>query len=60
MHWISFKATATLAVVLLGTSSNPPALPERLHDGLVKVSLTDFISGKYSLSYEGVIVTSAS
>ena len=26
-----------------------------VHDGLIKVNLTDFISGKYSLSYERVI-----
>ena len=29
--------------------------PQKLHDGLIKVNLTDFISGKYSLSYERVI-----
>ena len=34
--------------------------PVRLHDGLLKVSLTDFIAGKYSLSYEHVFGTWAS
>ena len=32
-----------------------PVQPTKLHDGLIKVNLTDFISGKYSLSYERVI-----
>ena len=56
MNWISLKATAALVVALIGTSAlAQPNAPERLHDGLVKVNLTDFISGKYSLSYERVI-----
>ena len=55
----------TLCVaVLLGTgtlhaqtTASPvlPVQPTKLHDGLIKVNLTDFISGKYSLSYERVI-----
>ena len=31
-----------------------PACSPRSCDGLIKVNLTDFISGKYSLSYERV------
>ena len=34
-------------------SGNTP--PQILHDCMVKVSLTDFIAGKYSLSYERVL-----
>ncbi|MGB2228656.1 MAG: hypothetical protein ACPHZB_03955, partial [Flavobacteriales bacterium] len=39
------------------TTASPvlPVQPKKLHDGLIKVNLTDFISGKYSLSYERVI-----
>jgi len=54
----NFLATAALAaVVVSGQSQSSPASgsPEVLHEGLLKVSLTDFISGKYSLSYERVI-----
>ena len=46
--------SSTMTLVTMATWAQADA-PERLHDGLVKVNLTDFISGKYSLSYERVI-----
>ncbi|MDG1674650.1 MAG: hypothetical protein P8H88_04310 [Flavobacteriales bacterium] len=51
-------ATAALAAVVVSGQSQSSLVsenPEVLHEGLLKVSLTDFISGKYSLSYERVI-----
>ena len=54
-------AIQCIAVALtLGASSTwafaqDMSTPPVLHEGLLKVSLTDFISGKYSLSYERVI-----
>ena len=49
-----FFATAALAAVVLSGQAQS-ATPDVLHEGLLKVSLTDFISGKYSLSYERVV-----
>ena len=49
-----FFATAALAAVVLSGQAQSTT-PDVLHEGLLKVSLTDFISGKYSLSYERVV-----
>ena len=49
-----FFATAALAAVVLSGQAQSTT-PDVLHEGLLKVSLTDFISGKYSLSYERVM-----
>ena len=49
-----FFATAALAAVVFSGQAQS-ATPDVLHEGLLKVSLTDFISGKYSLSYERVV-----
>ena len=54
IHVRRFLLSATFGLTTLTTWAQADA-PERLHDGLVKVNLTDFISGKYSLSYERVI-----
>ena len=48
-------SAAFAAVVFSAQAQESSAAPEVLHDGLLKVNLTDFISGKYSLSYEHML-----
>ena len=48
-------SAAFAAIVFSAQAQESSAAPEVLHDGLLKVNLTDFISGKYSLSYEHVL-----
>ena len=50
-----FATAAFAAVVFSGQAQESTAEPNVLHDGLLKVNLTDFISGKYSLSYERML-----
>ena len=52
----SLFATAAFAAVVFSAQAQESSTgPEVLHDGLLKVNLTDFISGKYSLSYERML-----
>ena len=57
-------ATAAFAAVVVSASgqatSSTLSEPVLLHEGLLKVNLTDFIAGKYSLSYERVFGSWAS
>ena len=55
-RFASLLATAAFAAVVFSAQAQESAAtPEVLHDGLLKVNLTDFISGKYSLSYERML-----
>ena len=53
LHHIAVALSLSASFAFASAQDMPT--PPVLHEGLLKVSLTDFISGKYSLSYERVI-----